>query len=157
MRAPLVCLALAALAPSASAAEGKKAVPTYTNEDLDRLRPYRDQIGGASRPAVPPGESEKAPAPSASGRGEQRWRQEAARVRTRVAALQEQARRLREQIERAREKRGSTSGRNGQRARWEVEDAREKRLREVEAQARDVQAEFEDRARREGALPGWLR
>jgi hypothetical protein len=147
---------VALCAPSASGAE-KKAVPTYTNEDLDRVRPYRDQIGGASKPAVRPGGAEARAKPAASGRSEEKWRQEAARVRTRVAALQEQARKLREQIDRAKEKRGSASGRSGQRARWEVEDAREKRVREIEAQARDVQAELEDRARREGALPGWLR
>jgi hypothetical protein len=33
----------------------------------------------------------------------------------------------------------------------------ESRLRSLEARIRSIQADFEERARRAGALPGWLR
>jgi hypothetical protein len=163
MRALCLVVAIAvAAAPPARAEERPKpaagSVPTYTNEDLDRVRPYRDQTGVASRPAVPSGAGGRSAAPAAPPRGEAAWRKEAARVRAQVAALEEQARRLREQAEREQERRGRPgNGRSDARARWARDDARERRLREVEARARSLQADLEDRARQEGALPGWLR
>src|SRR3954470_6802110 len=44
--------------PAASAAaqepREKKPVPVYTNEDLDRVAPHRDETGVNSQPAAPP-------------------------------------------------------------------------------------------------------
>jgi hypothetical protein len=40
---------------------------------------------------------------------------------------------------------------------WAAEEARARRLRDIEARVRDLEADLEDRARRDGALPGWLR
>ena len=51
-----VCLALLAGPAIAGATEGKPAVPVYTNEDLERVHPFRDETGVASVPAFPPGE-----------------------------------------------------------------------------------------------------
>lgn len=154
-RAALVCaLALAGLP---AVGEEKKPVRVYTNEDLERMAPLRGETGVLSRPGATPREREAAKAESAS-RGEEYWRKEAARVRARVRALEDQAGRVREQVERQAE--ASLSGR-GRRARgrqaWAVEDARARRLREIEALIRELESDLEDRARRDGALPGWLR
>src|SRR5512143_1656212 len=74
-------------------------VRVYTNEDLDRVHPFRDQTGVRSVPAVPQDER-AAPerAEKARGRGEQYWRREAARVRQRLRAMQAQAAELRASI-----------------------------------------------------------
>ncbi|HEY6551826.1 MAG TPA: hypothetical protein VI669_00640 [Vicinamibacteria bacterium] len=151
-------LALAVL--PAFGEEGRPA-RVYTNEDLERVAPLRGETGVMSRPG--PTSAAKAPAPEATERGtakqgEAYWRREASRVREKVRTLQEQASRLREQIEREAERAATGKGRRGRlRESWAAEDNRARRLREAEARAREVESEFEDRARREGALPGWLR
>ena len=77
-------------------------------------------------------------------------------MRDRVRALQEQAARVREQIERDAVRSATRKGRRGREA-WAAEDARARRLREIEARVREVESDLEDRARRDGAPPGWLR
>lgn len=152
-RAALVsALALGGL--TARGEEGKKA-RVYTNEDLERVAPRRGETGVLSRPETPPSAKEKSPA-AARARGEDYWRREAARVRDRVRALQEQAARVREQIERDAVRSATRKGRRGREA-WAAEDARARRLREIEARVREVESDLEDRARRDGAPPGWLR
>lgn len=158
-RAALVCAF--ALAGLSAGAEDKKAVRVYTNEDLERLRPLRGQTGVLSRGETSPearvGRRE-APEGETHSRGEDYWRKEAARVRARVRALRREADRVREQIERRAV--ASLTGKGGRargRTAWAAEDARARRLRDLAAEIRDLESDLEDRARRDAALPGWLR
>jgi hypothetical protein len=134
----------------------------YTNEDLDRVHPFRDETGVRSVPAVPPEErSAPARAEKPRGRGEEHWRREAARVRERIRTLQAQASELRASIaEQADEathfltrRRRSPASLSG--------DASTSRLRarlaSLERRIREMEEDLAERARRDGALPGWLR
>jgi hypothetical protein len=130
-------------------ADDRRPVPFYTNEDLERMTPLRDQTGVAS---VPAGEGEPpAPVPRPSGRGEQFWRREAERVRTQVGRLLVQASALRQRIQSEKRR---VPGRKRVRSGLPALQAR---LEAIVQRARTLQANLEDRARREGALPGWLR
>ena len=154
-----VCALALAVLP-AFGEEGRPA-RVYTNEDLERVAPFRGETGVLSRPGTASGGKAAAREPAdrrgAATRGEAYWRSQASRVREKVRTIQEQASRIREQIEREAERANNGKGRRGRlRAPW-AEDNRARRLREIEARAREVESEFEDRARREGALPGWLR
>jgi len=137
-------------------------VRVYTNEDLERVRPFRDETGIRSVPAVAPEEgSDPAPAEKPRGRGEEHWRREAARVRERIRALKAQASELRSSIaEQADEAAHVLSGRrrspaslsgNGSTSRLQA------RLASLERRIREMEEDLADRARRDGALPGWLR
>jgi hypothetical protein len=159
-RFALACaLALAGL--PAIGEEGKPA-RLYTNEDLDRIAPRRGETGALSRPGPSPAPRaaarESGETAGASTKGEAYWRREASRVRTQVRTLEEQASRVREQIERAANRPSTGKNRQGRpRESWAAEDNRSRRLREIEARARELESNLEDRARREGAPPGWLR
>ena len=138
-------------APQAvSAQEKKPAAPLYTNEDLERVAPFRNQTGVAS---VPPPEAARAgPAPESSrGRGESYWRREAERVRQQVRKLEVQAAtvRARMEAERARPQRSRSGARRG--------PDHEARLLALKLEVRQIEDELQDRARRDRALPGWLR
>jgi hypothetical protein len=135
---------------AADGEEKKKSVPLYTNEDLQRISPYRDETGVNSQPAAPP--ASLAGTPDTRTRGEGYWRQEADRLRERLRPLQERAAELRLRIEERRRQppRRGTVG-DPQR------EALERRLHDLEERIRDTESRFEDRARRERAMPGWLR
>jgi hypothetical protein len=141
----------------------------YTNEDLDRVRPFRDQTGVRSVPAVAPdppapstgGRARERPALSpadAHGRGEDYWRREADRVRDRVRTMEAQAAELRARIaERAEEAgRQLTRGRRGSSGAGSAAILRA-RLVALERRMRQMEDDLSERARRERALPGWLR
>jgi hypothetical protein len=142
----------------------------YTNEDLDRVRPFRDEVGGRSVPAFTADES-PAPARAARGSGtssrkthdEAWWRAEARRVRERVEALRAQADELRARIAAADEEqrqlvRSLGTGSRTRAARPAASDAASAaRLAGLERRARSMENDLFERARREGALPGWLR
>jgi hypothetical protein len=137
----------------------------YTNEDLDRVRPFRDQTGVRSVPAVSPDprmpgaiERRGTGLVDAHGRGEEYWRREKERVRDKVRAMETQADELRLRIaERAEEasrtltprRRGSSGTASAAALRARI-DALERRMREIET-------DLSERARRARALPGWLR
>lgn len=143
---------LALVLAGTASAEEKKPVPVYTNEDLDRLSPYRGQTGVLSEPAVSPAEAPRAD--SASPRrshGEAYWRKEAARVHDRVRALGDRAEELRRALREAR-----VSFRPRRSSSPSVASL-EARLEAVESRMRDLDTDLADRARRAGALPGWLR
>ena len=143
----VVCLALG-LSPEK--ADEKQAVPLYTNEDLDRVRPYRDRTGVASVPAAvaeAPGE----PAPERRGRDETYWRRAAERLADRLRPLRSRAVDLRRRIDERWGKPGVRTLSDPLLQGWERE------LAETQDTIRDLEARFEERARREGALPGWLR
>ena len=100
MKRMLRCLLAVVCTGAAEASaldDEKKPVPLYTNEDLQRVSPYRDETGGSSKPAAAP-----APEPASErgrARGEEYWRREAERVRDRLRPLRERASELRFQIE----------------------------------------------------------
>ena len=133
----------------------------YTNEDLERIRPFRDETGVNSTPANAH-ETERAGTPRQEfGRGasdengrasaEERWRASAERLRARLQPLKEQADDLRRQIDERRRAPGVRP----------LTDPRvradQRKLDTLESRIREAESAFEDRARRAGALPGWLR
>ena len=146
-------------AASADAAPPPRRVPrVYTNEDLDRVRPFRDETGVNSVPAVTAGEREASPpaGEKPKARGEAWWRREAERVRDRVQAMEGQAAELRAQIaERAEEASRQARGRRSQGAASPA--AQRAKLASLERRMRQLEDALAERARREGALPGWLR
>ncbi|HXY42235.1 MAG TPA: hypothetical protein VEQ10_21340 [Vicinamibacteria bacterium] len=140
----------------------------YTNEDLDRVHAVRDETGVSSVPAVAPGrEAEPGARPSRSdatrGHGEAYWRRQAETTREKVRRLGEQAEELRLRIAREEDLRFRTS-RSTHRspsASGVSRDDRiatlQARLAAVERRAREAEEDLADRARKDGALPGWLR
>jgi hypothetical protein len=141
----------------------------YTNEDLDRVRPFRDETGVRSVPAVAPessapssGATERArpgsPSADARRRGEEYWQREAERVRDRIRAMETQADELRLRIAERAEEAGRVLSR-GRRSSSGAGSAAILRARIValERRMRQMETDLSDRARRAGALPGWLR
>jgi hypothetical protein len=147
------CLLAAVCAAGAGVSardDEKKPVPLYTNDDLRRVAPYRDETGVNSKPgASAPAAAARTPADR--DRGEEYWRREADRLRDRLRPLRERAAELRLRIEeRRRQPRVPVYG-----------DPQvvgmERRLHALEERIREAESRFEDRARRERAMPGWLR
>jgi hypothetical protein len=154
-----VLCALPAGADDDAAPAARPPVRVYTNEDLDRVRPFRDETGIRSVPAVAP-DDRPAPPEKRRGRGEDYWRREAARVRGRLQTMAAQAADTRaqiaEQVEEARHVLGrrrrssaSLSGSGSTRL--------QAKLASLERRMREIEEDLADRARRDGALPGWLR
>jgi hypothetical protein len=146
----LLALVCAGAAGASALDDDKKPVPLYTNEDLRRVSPYRDETGVSSKPAVA-----AAPEPASERgrvRGEEYWRREAERLRDRLRPLRERASELRFQID--------EKGRQPPRRRGGVDPQMgtlQRRLSALEDRIREAESRFEDRARRERALPGWIR
>ncbi len=151
---PLVGLALLS---GAAAEEAKKPAPLYTNEDLERLSPFRGQTGVLSEPAAA---APRATAPARDGRQDEAyWRREAARVRERIASLRERADEIRRELREARDAARPSAWTSG-RSRDPKPPSlapREARLAAIESRMGELEADLEDRARRARALPGWLR
>ncbi len=145
----------------------------YTNEDLDRVHALRDETGVSSVPAVAPGrDAESGPragrrdtsrADAARGRGEAYWRRQAETNREKVRRLLDQAEELRSRIVREEDRRFRTSRstRRSSPGSGVVRDDRiatlQAKLAVLERRAREAEEDLADRARRDGALPGWLR
>jgi len=144
---------LAGLAMVASAGAEQTGVPTYTNEDLERLARFRGQTGALSSPQpAAPVEA----APRLLRREEEFWRRQARQLEERLTGLRRRADDLRAQIRAARE----ASPRRGSRVRRDPDSnlaALERRLQATEREMRERRDDLEERARRAGALPGWLR
>jgi len=165
----------------AEEAQKKKAVPLYTNEDLRRFAGSRDEPTDAPLAVATPSGTDHRPE-----RGESYWRREADRVREKVAVLRADADALRARLAAARAAAGATAwstrspgasarttakrtARGRSRTGGPIRAASgsgsnevritewESRLRSLEERIRSIQAAFEERARRAGALPGWLR
>lgn len=137
-------------------------VRVYTNEDLERVHPFAAQTGARSIPAYPAAGPEAAAAPreqETRGRGESYWRRQAAALRERLRALEERAAGLRSRIAEHEQRRKTVVyGRGGRAGSQEGSDAPLRaQLQAVERRMRRTQEDLEDRARRDGALPGWLR
>jgi hypothetical protein len=135
-------------------------VRVYTNEDLDRVRPFRDETGVRSVPAVAP-DDRLAPAEKRRGRGEDYWRREAARVRERVRAMEAQASELRAEIAEQAEEASHVLGRRRRSSASLSGSGSSSRLRaklaSLERRMQETEEDLTERARRDGALPGWLR
>ncbi|HVO12153.1 MAG TPA: hypothetical protein VMX54_15540 [Vicinamibacteria bacterium] len=138
----------------------------YTNEDLDRVHAVRDETGVSSVPAVVPREAEpglRVQRDAVRGHGEAYWRRQAETTREKVRRLGEQAEELRMRIAREEDLRFRTSRstRRSSAASGVSRDDRiatlQARLAAVERRAREAEEDLADRARRDGALPGWLR
>jgi hypothetical protein len=123
----------------------------YTEEDLARESPRRGETGVESQPAVPPPAESKRAAGTAAGRGEPYWRAEAARVRDRVEPWRDTAAELRLEIS-ARQAEPGVRPYTDPKVR-----ALQRRLATLEARIRAAEDRLEERARRAGAMPGWLR
>jgi hypothetical protein len=139
--------------PAQDPGEAKKPIPLYTNDDLKRVSPYRDQTGALSTPAVA-SSPEPADPPNAgrpAARSEAYWRREAQRLRDRVRRLDDQMDGLRTRIDDRRRRPGVRPFSDPQIEAWQ------RRLRVLEERKREEESLFEERARRAGALPGWLR
>jgi hypothetical protein len=142
--------------------EESKPARVYTNEDLDKVAPRRGETGVLSRPGTTSGRgtADREPSERAARttKGEDYWRHQASRTKSQIQALREQAGRIKAQIEREAERASSRKGgRRGGRLAWAAEDDRARRLRDLETRARELESDLEDRARRAGAPPGWLR
>jgi hypothetical protein len=159
----------AVLAVSARSADEEPSPPPrppvrlYTNEDLERVHPFRDQTGVRSVPAVAP-DDETGPAPveRRRGRGEGYWRREAARVRERVASLTARAADLRAEVAAKADEASHVLGGRGRRSSASLSGPGslvrlQARLLALEKRIREAEDDLADRARRDGALPGWLR
>lgn len=171
----LLPLALGSLV-CASAAPAEETPPrmppastrVYTNEDLDRVRPFRDELGASSVPAVSSapasGESaESTPGARGSGkptaRDEAYWRREAEKLRERLRVLADKRDALRMRLgERREEERRVLRRSRGSRAAGDRSDvALEAQIAAIERRMRELEEDLGDRARRAGAMPGWLR
>jgi hypothetical protein len=147
-----LCALVAVAAPAPPAARPSPRPRVYTNDDLARIRPFAAETGGASQPAVAPAAAEPDDEPARrSARGEEYWRREKSRTAAKVDTLAQQADTLRRQIAQREKESGART----------LSDERlvalRRRLFDTEARARALQAALEERARKAGALPGWLR
>lgn len=159
MRAPIV-VAWLCVSAAADLAGGPRTVPVYTNEDLDRLAPYRGQTGatserGAEEPRSPRrrgrGEAPALAEDVARARREAYWRREAEKVRLRLDRLRDEAADLRQRVADRPEKRSARLLEDPQVVAWK------RRIALLEARVSEEEMRLVDRARRDGALPGWLR
>lgn len=127
----------------------------YTNDDLDKIARYRDQTGVNQKPVAPPPshdpEPERPRAAQTDVRDERYWRREADRTAKEVRELREEAAELAEKVGRRRREQGVLPYSDP-----EVVALEHKRAG-LEEQAREAENRLEERARRAGALPGWLR
>lgn len=144
----MMSCALAACAPAAAGEKPR----VYTNEDLDRVAPFRDQTGVSSEPAVAPARAAVKERPErGAARDERYWRQQADRTADQVRRLREQAQALADRIDDRRRQAPARPYSDPQVM------ALEQKRQALEARAREAELRLEERARRAGALPGWLR
>jgi hypothetical protein len=143
----------ACLLAAALAAAGEKRAPArvYTDEDLARVSGRRGETGVESTPAAPPPPEEPVASNASSGRGESYWRGEAARLRERVGPWREAIADLRVEIAARQALPGVLPYTDPKVRAWQ------RKVAALEARIRDAEDRFEERARRAGAMPGWLR
>lgn len=133
----------------------------FTNADLDRLAACRQQAG--TPPEKTPSAEPAAPAPLRRGRtpasqvsadrdaAEADWRARWRSVDQKARHLRREARELRQEAQQApRDPKKKPTGRR-------APSILLSRAESLETEARALEDEFHEQARREGALPGWLR
>jgi uncharacterized coiled-coil protein SlyX len=178
----VLCFAPAGSADDPPPPPPRPAVRVYTNEDLARVHPLRGETGVDSEPAVAPapparesrgssraagrraggGGGEPARAGATDARGEAYWRREAEKVRDHMRVLLDRADTLRARIaaqdeHRRQSFRQSRRGTSSSGASSDSGAQLQAQLAQVERRMRELEEDLADRARREGALPGWLR
>ena len=146
---------LASCAFLRAADDGKPRARAYTNDDLARYAHLRaeepaDEPAPARSRSRRPAREGATPA-AASTRGEAYWRREAERTEDTVRRLREQAGDLAEKVSDLRRQPGVMPYSDPRIVRLET------RRRAIEERAREAELRLEERARRAGALPGWLR
>jgi hypothetical protein len=159
MSCPGLCLGvLLAASAAAGAPNEKKPVPLYTNEDLERVAPRRDQTGVNSTVAAPlePAPASRRSADEGRAKAEAYWRRQSERVHDRLQRERDRIEDLRARIAEREDKAPGPSRRASKGPDTQLEAWR-RQLAALEARVKEAEARFEDRARREGALPGWLR
>ena len=157
LRAAALCLLVPASHPrrvaaaESAPADGRPPARVYTNDDLARVSGRRAETGVDSRPAPTVPVAAPRPAEARPGEGEAHWRAEAARLRQRVEPWREAAADLRVEIA-ARQAEPGVRPYTDPKVR-----ALQRRLEMLESRIKDAEDRLEERARRAGALPGWLR
>lgn len=155
------------LSPAASADEPRRPTPSYTDADLARYAATRPPAAKPEAAATP-----DRPEPGQRGRraragagddldreasqrasDERYWRREAEQARERARKHEDQAATLEAQVV---EQRQSRRARSSGGAAPQVASL-ERRARLARERAREILDAFEERARRAGALPGWIR
>jgi len=164
LRLSIAALALAAAPqpPDCSLPQAPRSEPrVFTNADLERMAACRYQTGAqseagartpesAARPARRPKESAASTGPDADAT-EADWRARWRSVDQKARKLRQEARELRQEAgEAPRDPKKQPAGRRSP-------SLLISRARSLEAEARELEDEFQEKARREGALPGWLR
>ena len=133
----------------------------FTNADLDRMASCRYQTGALSEAASRPVErASRPPRPAAKHTAadyrppdalEADWRAQWRAIDHKAGTLRREARELRQEAgEAPRDPKRQPSGRRSP-------SLLIGRARNLETEAKELEDEFQERARHEGALPGWLR
>jgi hypothetical protein len=135
---------------TAVSADERQKPRVYTNEDLERISALREQTGVASQPGTQAPTRERDEGPQRR-RNEEYWRRQLERLRTRLAPAQARA----SELERALVARRLKAGLRPHLDPRIAQD--ERRLTELRERIREEEDRFYERARRSGALPGWLR
>jgi hypothetical protein len=164
----LLTLSIAATAPASPQPAIDCSLPgpppehrVFTNADLERMAACRYQTGAQSEVGNRPsgrvaGPARRAGRPSPSdltqeGALEAEWRARWLSVDQKVRRLRREAIELRQEAGQApRDPKKQPTGRRSPALLIA-------RARSLEAQAKEIEDEFQERARREGARPGWLR
>lgn len=146
----LLCATAGARA-SAARDDEKKAVPVYTNDDLDRVSPLRAQTGGSTAAPEPPATAKAEPRPPAGAHDEAYWRREAERLQDRLQPLRDRVEDLRVRIEERRRNPRVRPYSDPTIESWQ------RRAAGLEQRIREGEDRLHERARRAGAPPGWLR
>jgi hypothetical protein len=149
----LSALALACVSATGLFGSEKEPVRSYTNADLDRIAPQRGETGVLSKPAPGP-VATATPRPSGPRHDEAYWRGEADHLHDRIRALRQRADEIRFRLANPPHQ---AQGRKRTASVSDPTPALTARLTAIEAEIRDREDRFDERARREGALPGWLR
>jgi hypothetical protein len=149
------CLAvLLVLGPAVCSAQQRDHV--YTNDDLARLSASRGETGVLSQPdraREPANTRDAASRATAARHGEAYWRQQAEALRRRLEALRDRI----QQVRRRMDERAARPKRRGAPETDPLRDSDLAAIARLRARLHDEEDRFLERARREGALPGWLR
>jgi hypothetical protein len=126
-------------------------VNSFDDDDLERYRRARSKE--TAQPVPPPAAPTPAAAPRDLTREKAHWRKEAEQHQREVARIEANRRRLEWRLN---EKRSRRRSRN-----WITEDPAipllEDSIRALTEERQLLEERFRERARKEGALPGWLR
>jgi hypothetical protein len=129
-------------------------VSTYTNADLERVRPLRGQTGGSSQPAhqrLEAGGQTRRQQAAAARHTEDFWRREAQKLRERFEAYEDEIVDLRDKIETLRKDPRVLPYSDPRIERWQ------ERIATLERRREERWERFRTRARRAQVPPGWLR